>query len=143
MKLWQKICICIVVLVLLLLNLKAEIIINNAVFDVNLSIFTYEKVKGLGKISFIDDNQGMFFFYFNSSVREFWMKDMQFPIDVLWIKDNKIVNISENVPIHINGEITRMNSLYEVDRVLELKANNVSKNNIKIGDEIIIKYKLR
>jgi len=125
MKLWQKICICIVVLVLLLLNLKAEIIINNAVFDVNLSIFTYEKVKGLGKISSIDDNQGMLFYYLNSSVREFWMKDMQFPIDVLWIKDNKIVNISENVPIHINGEITRMNSLYEVDRVLELKANSV------------------
>ena len=125
------------------LNLKAEIIINNAVFDVNLSIFTYEKVKGLGKISSIDDNQGMLFYYLNSSVREFWMKDMQFPIDVLWIKDNKIVNISENVPIHINGEITRMNSLYEVDRVLELKANSVSKNNIKIGDEIIIKYKLR
>jgi len=143
MKLWQKICICIVVLVLLLLNLKAEIIINNAVFDVNLSIFNYEKVKGLGKISSIDDNQGMLFYYLNSSVREFWMKDMQFPIDVLWIKDNKIVNISENVPIHINGEITRMNSLYEVDRVLELKANSVSKNNIKIGDEIIIKYKLR
>ncbi|MDD3293001.1 MAG: DUF192 domain-containing protein, partial [Candidatus Pacebacteria bacterium] len=69
----------------------------------------------------------------------FWMKDMQFPIDILWVNGNKIVNISENVPIYTNEEITRMNSVYPIDKVIELKAGTVSKYGIKINDEV--KYK--
>ncbi|GMX58420.1 MAG: hypothetical protein MCSN_0740 [Candidatus Microsyncoccus archaeolyticus] len=128
-------------IIILIVNLKAEIIINDAVFDVKVLVFNSEKIKGLGGKQELKDNQGMLFVYLNEDKRYFWMKDMNFPIDVLWIRDNKIVNISENVPILTKGEITRINSLYNVDKVLEIKAGSVSKYNINIDDEIIIKLK--
>lgn len=135
-------CIALVLLLIfLIINLKVNVIINNVVFDVDVAIFNYEQIKGLGGKQELKNNQGMLFVYLNDDIRYFWMKDMNFPIDILWIKNNKIVNILENVPLLTNGEITRMNSLYNVDKVLELKAGSVSKYNININDEIIIKLK--
>lgn len=122
-------------------NLKAEIIINDIAFDVDIAFLLNKKIKGLGGKEYLKDNQGMLFLYFNNDVKYFWMKDMNFPIDVLWIKDNRIINISENVPLYTNGETTRMNSIYPTNKVLELKAGTVFKHNIKIDDEIIIKLK--
>jgi uncharacterized membrane protein (UPF0127 family) len=69
------------------------------------------------------------------------MKNMQFPLDFVWIEENRVVNITENVPIYTNGEFTRLSS--EANNVLELKAGSVSRYGIKIGDDVIIKYKLK
>lgn len=120
-------------------NLKADIIIDNNVFNTEVVFFEWDKNKGLGDRKELKENKGMFFFYFNKDIKYFWMKDMQFPIDILWVNGNKIVNISENVPIYTNEEITRMNSVYPIDKVIELKAGTVSKYGIKINDEV--KYK--
>lgn len=127
--------------IFLIVNLKAEVFINNTVFDVEVAIFGFEQKKGLGEKEDLKDNQGMLFVYFNNNIRYFWMKGMNFPIDILWIKDNKIVNISKNVPVLTEGEITKINSFYDVDKVLEIKAGSVLKYNININDEIIIKLK--
>ena len=125
----------------LISNAKAEIMINDSVFNVDLALFSDKKTKGLSGIDSIEENNGMLFVYFNNDIRYFWTKDMNFPIDILWIKGNKIINISENVPVYTDEQITRMNSVYPVDRVLELKAGTVSKYNIKINDKVIIKLK--
>ncbi|MDD5012887.1 MAG: DUF192 domain-containing protein [Candidatus Pacebacteria bacterium] len=119
--------------------LKAEIIINENIFNTDVVVFQWDKLKGLGGKEELKDDEGMFFLYLNKDIRSFWMKDMQFPIDILWVNGNKIVNISENVPIYTNEEITRMNSVYPIDKVIELKAGTVSKYGIKINDEV--KYK--
>ena len=125
----------------LISNAKAEIMINDSVFNVDLALFSDKKTKGLGGIDSIEENNGMLFVYFNNDIRYFWMKDMDFPIDILWIKGNKIINISENVPVYTDEQITRINSVYPVDRVLELKAGTILKHNIKINDKVIIKLK--
>ncbi len=121
----------------LIVNLKAELIINDFSFKVDLALLSSEKNRGLRGTDSLKEDQGMLFFYFNDDIRYFWMKDMNFPIDVLWIKDNKVVNISENVSISEN-EITKMNSVYPADKVLELKAGTILKHNIKINDKVVI-----
>ena len=141
---FKKILLILFVLIIgyfLISNAKAEIMINDSVFNVDLALFFDKKTKGLSGIDSIEENNGMLFVYFNNDIRYFWMKDMDFPIDILWIKGNKIINISENVPVYTDEQITRMNSVYPVDRVLELKAGTVSKYNIKINDKVIIKLK--
>jgi len=123
----------------LIVNLKAEVKINNSIFNVEVEILN--QARGLGLRSEIKEDQGMLFLFLNNDVRYFWMKDMQFPLDFVWIQGNKVVNITENVPIYTNEEFTSLNS--EADKVLELKAGSVSKYGIKIGDEVVIKYKLK
>jgi|WetSurMetagenome_2_1015567.scaffolds.fasta_scaffold464681_2 uncharacterized membrane protein (UPF0127 family) len=121
----------------LLSNLKSEVKINNGIFSAEVAIFNKE--KGLGLRSEIKEDQGMLFVFLNNNTKYFWMKDMQFPLDFIWINGNRIVNVTENVPVYTNGEFTKINSM--ADKVLELKAGSVSKYRIKVGDKIAIKYK--
>lgn len=123
----------------LIVNLKAEVKINNTIFNVEVEIFN--QARGLGLRTEIKEDQGMLFLFLNNDIRYFWMKDMQFSLDFVWIEGNRVVNITENVPIYTDGKFTRLNS--EADKVLEFKAGSISKYGIKIGDEVIINYKLK
>jgi uncharacterized membrane protein (UPF0127 family) len=51
-----------------------------------------QKSTGLGGRSCIGANQGMLFVFKESASYSFWMKDMKFPIDIIWINENKTVN---------------------------------------------------
>jgi len=63
----------------------------------------------------------------------FQTREMKFPLDIIWINDNVIVDISkEAVPT-----TTRLYYSQEmVDKVLEVKAGFINKNDIKIKDKI-------
>jgi len=67
------------------------------------------------------------------------MKDMNFPIDIIWISGNKIVGFAENAPIPDENGTASFKSPEPIDRVLELPAGSVQRIGIKAGDEI--KYK--
>jgi uncharacterized membrane protein (UPF0127 family) len=123
-------------------NLKiGEIILNVEVVDTEAA-----RTLGLsGKIARENDplglglggNEGMLFVFEREGNYGFWMKDMNFPIDIIWIdKDKKITHTENNVspetylkkPPQIFGfDVT---SLY----VLEIPSGFLVENNVKIGD---------
>ncbi len=109
--------------------------INNKIkIDVEIVETNKDKAKGLGGRDVLNDDQGMLFVYDNPDYYTFWMKGMRFDIDFLWINNKKIVDITENVS-HLDEQ--RIYSSREpVDRILEVNAGFIRKNNIKIGDEI-------
>lgn len=57
-----------------------------------------EKERGLsGKLSLPKD-LGMLFVFDEPGIYGFWMKDMNFPIDIIWIsQDSKIIDISPDI----------------------------------------------
>lgn len=102
------------------------------------------QTQGLSGREQMADDQGMLF-PFNPPARAgFWMKDMKFNLDFIWIKDNKITFITPNVPAPIKdkGLWIKDDNLpvyyppSAVDEVLEVNAGWTKKNNILIGDEI-------
>jgi uncharacterized membrane protein (UPF0127 family) len=55
-----------------------------------------EKAKGLGFRDSLPEDTGMLFVYASESNRAFWMKDMEFSIDIIWLsKDGTILDISK------------------------------------------------
>jgi hypothetical protein len=50
-----------------------------------------QQEKGLGDRSSLPTNQGMLFSFSGSGVRCFWMKDMEFPLDIIWLSSTKQV----------------------------------------------------
>ena len=54
--------------------------------------------RGLsGRVS-MNSNQGMLFVFDRPGVYGFWMKDMNFPLDMVWIdRDHKVVSINSDV----------------------------------------------
>jgi uncharacterized protein len=100
-----------------------------------------EKQKGLSGRLLIEENQGMLFPFQVPDFPTFWMKDMNFPIDIVWIKGNEIVDISADVqaqPGVSEQELKVYSPRIPADRVLELKAGWAARNGLKIGDKIEI-----
>lgn len=92
-----------------------------------------ERILGLSGRTSLGENDGLLFVFKKEGKYGFWMKDMNFPIDIIWIgKDKKIVHVESNVlpssypKVFFPQEL----SLY----VLEVSAGFLNKNNIKIGD---------
>ncbi len=100
--------------------------------------------KGLSGRDSIGINEGMYFIFDTPGLYGFWMKDMKFPIDLVWISDGKIVGFEENMqpPADINVLDSKLENYLPpepVDRVLELHAGRVGLLKANIGDPILVK----
>ena len=92
-----------------------------------------ERMQGLSGRNGLEENEGLLFVFDNEGYYGFWMKDMKFPIDMVWLDKNKqIIYIENNVSPATYPQVFNppTPSLY----VLEVSAGFLSKNNIKIGD---------
>jgi len=139
MKIFKKI-LPFVVLILFLLVLfflnktnQKIIYIKDIPIKVALAQSETQKTKGLSGVKKLAESKGMLFVFDKMQQNNFWMKDMNFPLDIIWFNDKKeIVLIEENVtpetfPNTFGGDVL---SMY----VLEVNAGFVVKNNITIGD---------
>ncbi len=106
-------------------NIQVEIVDSAAEIEQGLSI--REK---LGK------NEGMYFVLSKKQIVEFWMKDMRFPLDIIWIAEGKIVGFVENAPIPSGNTIPTFTSPQPITHVLEVNAGFVKQRSIKKGDEV-------
>src|SRR3989338_8472105 len=98
-----------------------------------------EITAGLTVLNDLDYDKGMLFVYPDYDTRVFWMKGMRFTIDIIWIRDNRVVGIEQNVPIPTttdNKLILRYDSPNNINYVLEVSAG--WSRGILIGDEVII-----
>lgn len=99
-----------------------------------------EYSQGLSDRGQMEENEGMLFDFVDSGLAapQFWMKGMKFDLDIIWIKNNRIIGIAKNVP-HPKTENETL-PLYsppgDIDMVLEVTSGFSEKNNLKIGDEV-------
>jgi len=90
---------------------------------------------GLSGRNTLAQDTGMLFVFPDSDIRSFWMKDMLFPIDIIWIDTQKEV-------VHITRGATpdsypqTFPSLTPVQYVLETNAGTVKK--VRAGDSVHI-----
>lgn len=124
----------------------AEILDNagnvKASFAIEVADTAEKRSKGLGYRDNLATNSGMLFIHDKPQKYTYWMKGMRFPIDIIWIRDNQIVDIIANIPIPIEGQTDETLEKYapitEANRVLELNAGEAELNNIQKGDKIVI-----
>ena len=98
--------------------------------------------KGLSNRESLEENQGMLFNFERKAIPSFWMKDMLIPLDIFWIADEKVTQIDKNVPAPEKKTQDKDLKLYTpsgpIDFVLEVNAGFADKNNIKVGDSVVI-----
>jgi len=93
-----------------------------------------ERMQGLSGRDSIKEDEGMLFVFPYADIYPFWMKDMKFPIDIIWLdQDMKIVYIKSDAEPKSFPEsfMPTDNSLY----VLEVFASFSENNNLKVGDQ--------
>lgn len=96
--------------------------------------------RGLSDKSFLGSENGMLFVFEEYGYPAIWMKNMKFPIDIIWISGNRVVDIEENVPPPAPGTPDERLSVYRPDAranlVLEVDGGFTNANNVRIGDAL-------
>lgn len=96
--------------------------------------------QGLSGQPSLSQDQGMLFTFPDSQLVTFWMKDMLFPLDFVWINQSQIIGLTTDVPppAQTGGQPQVVVPSGSVDQVLEVNAGFISAHNIKIGDLVSI-----
>tara|TARA_Y200000002_G_C22600045_1_gene629116 strand:- start:675 stop:968 length:294 start_codon:yes stop_codon:yes gene_type:complete len=84
-------------------------------------------------------DSGMIFLLDQTKQIDIWMKNTLIPLDIIFIKDKKVMNIFINVKPCSDINCDKFNSIYEVDKIIELNSGAVNKYKIKIGQILNIK----
>lgn len=111
----------------------ATVSINQTEFTVWVADEVAEQEVGLGDIDSLEPNQGMIFLFPDSQEHTFWMKGVEYPIDIIWINENKVIGSVTAYP----GSV-RYVSPQPVDMVLEVPAGTVATKQIGVGDRVFI-----
>jgi uncharacterized membrane protein (UPF0127 family) len=118
--------------------LVTRVSINEHVIPVELAVTNEEKQRGLGYRDSLNADSGMLFVYDHPEQYGFWMKEMRFPIDIIWIADNLVVDISHNVPVATTSTPPSYQAKIPVNKVLEVNAGKAREWGIDIGDLVQI-----
>ena len=95
-----------------------------------------EQRLGLGERDSLAWNHGMYFEYANPGFYAFWMKGMRFPIDIIWLRDDHIIDLDLNVPFEEGGNGPTLRPRELADAVLEVPAGTATALGWRIGDSV-------
>jgi uncharacterized membrane protein (UPF0127 family) len=121
------------------------ILVRDIAVPVEVATTSEEQQRGLSGRAKLEHDSGMLFDFHNDThqrIRNFWMIDMQFNIDIIWIRNGNIIGIEKNVPKpEANtppSQLPRYPSPDVVDYVLEVNAGWSDEHNILVGDTITL-----
>lgn len=115
---------------------SSVVTIGTKKFTVEKAVTESEKSQGLSNRTELPKETGMLFVFSPAELPSFWMKDMKFSLDILWIANNKIIGIERNVPMPLPGTDLAQLPLYTppaaIDYALELNAGEAA--TLNVGD---------
>lgn len=115
----------------------AKVKIRDHEIKVELAVTRQEKERGLGGRESLAENRGMLFVYDHKEQFEFWMRDMRFPLDFIWIEGEKVADIHENIQPPNPGEKPAVVKPYvAVDKILEVPAGTAKRLGIQRTDDV-------
>jgi uncharacterized membrane protein (UPF0127 family) len=121
---------------------KREVKINGQLIIAETASTPLTREKGLSGRKSLGFNEGMLFIFEEPEKYGFWMKGMKFPIDIIWIRQNTIIGIEENLQPPSVDDFSKLEVYYPplaVDKVLELVAGRAKLMRAKIGDKVYIR----
>ena len=100
------------------------------------------RAKGLSGVRSLPELRGMLFVVQEADYMGIWMKDMKFPIDILWIENGTVVDMKENIkpplPNTGLGALPIYRPAVRSSFILEVNAGFSRRHAIHIGDRVNI-----
>ncbi len=115
------------------LPIKSYATVNDTLLNVELSQTPKQWEKGLSGRTDLGELDGMIFVFPRYHVPIFWMKDMQFPIDIIWIAGDKIVDITPSAPVETSDKLPTYSPRVPIDKVLETRADWAKEHKVEVG----------
>lgn len=118
----------------------ATLFVNKIELQVEVADTKEKRSKGLSGRKQLKENRGMLFVFDTPEIYYFWMKNMLFPIDILWISETgEILGTEESFapdsyPLTVAPDTP-------IKYALEINTNFIKKHNIKNGDFVNLPFK--
>lgn len=111
---------------------------NNTKLTLEIARADAELQKGLGGRTSLTTRHGMLFELSATTpgIYPFWMKNTHFPLDIVWLNNNQVVEIAtlpavtdvNNIPTHV--------PTHEATQVIEVNANEAAADGLTIGAKV-------
>lgn len=125
-------------------SLQSTVIVGGTRLPVYVADTDHERSEGLGS-TILEAGQGMVFVWPQPAEQTFWMKDVEYPIDIVWSNDQEILGYVTAQP-ELAGtqyaDYQQYPSPGEVDMVLELPAGTATELGLKPGDKLVLDHTL-
>ncbi|MBI2022842.1 DUF192 domain-containing protein [Candidatus Daviesbacteria bacterium] len=101
-----------------------------------------ERADGLSGRESLASDSGMLFVFDKTDIYRFWMKGMKFPLDFIWINEDRVVDILKNVPPPKEGQsdesLPLVSPTVPINKILEVNAGFADNHKLRVGDKIEI-----
>ena len=122
------------------LSYEAVLCVNEARINVLVADTPQERAAGLSGYPGLPEDAGMLFVFPEPRQPSFWMKGMEFSLDLVWIRDGIVVKIETSVPPPPpntpDDQLPRYQPDAPITHVLELTAGSAARLGITIGKRI-------
>ncbi len=98
------------------------------------------RAQGLAGVVGLSDSYGMVFVFDQATTHAFWMKGMLEPIDIIWIRDGRIIGTHTHVQPELgvaDVDLAQYQSPGVVDLVLEVRAGLFEESGWQVGDQVV------
>ncbi len=117
---------------------KSNITLKDLPLTVEMAETPKQWEHGLSDRESLGDMEGMLFIFPQYHIPVFWMKDMHFPIDIIWISNYKVVDITASAPVETTSKLPTYSPRSPVNMVLEVPSGWAQENGITVGDQLFI-----
>ncbi|HEY4510512.1 MAG TPA: DUF192 domain-containing protein [Candidatus Paceibacterota bacterium] len=113
-------------------SLPKTVRIGSTTVEVEVADTKEKREKGLSGRDSLEGGHGMLFVFNTEGIYPFWMKNMKFPLDIIWIDSSyRVVGVTSDVRPESYPETFSPNK--PAKYVLEVKSGFARENNIKVG----------
>ena len=96
---------------------------------------------GLGKRDKLEKGWGMLFVFEKRIPHSFWMKNMRFPIDIIWLDNQRIVELAENVTPPQVGESPKVKEpRLPSNFVLQIESGRARALGLNVGQKLSYQF---
>ena len=116
-----------------------QLVVGSKKYRLEIADTEQERLVGLAGRASLAKNSGMLFKFERIGVHCFWMKDMHFPLDMVWLDNGKrIVHIQQNAqPNSFPNTFCPENA---ITYVIELPAGTVNEAKMAVGDTVTVSH---
>jgi uncharacterized membrane protein (UPF0127 family) len=109
---------------------------NECIFLVDKASSPRQQYRGLSGKKELAINQGMLFLFEGAADRSFVMRKMNFPLDIIFIKDHRVINLYHNLSPEGDTPRQSYDSGNPADAVLEINAGRARACRLGVGSKI-------
>lgn len=123
-----------------MLPISAQATIAGNIIDLEVTRTPEQQALGLMYRTSLPDNRGMLFEFSPPQPVSFWMKNVNIPLDMIFLRQGIVKAIAAKVPPCNANPCPTYGPGKPIDQVIELRGGRAAELGLKVGDRITIRF---